>query len=262
MLDEAFADGVATLTFNDPATRNALSMDLRAALFKAVDRVAADDAVRCVVIQGAGGAFMSGGDIRSFRDSLALDRETRADHYRARIRGLSGMVATLMSMPKPVVASVSGPAAGAGLSLMLACDLAIGDETAWFSMAYSRLGLSPDGGGSWLLPRLLGTRKAMELAMLGDRVEAAEALRLGLLNRVVPEGALEAETEALARRLASGPTQAYAKTKRLLHAAHDRSAAAHMIEEGDSFARLTGTDDWEGAVQAFLDKRPIQFEGH
>lgn len=261
MLDETFADGVTTLTFNDPATRNALSMDLRAALFQAVDRVAQDNAVRCVVIRGAGGAFMSGGDIRSFRDSLALDRDARAQHYRDRIRGLSAMVAQLMTMPKPVLASVSGPAAGAGLSLMLACDLAIADDTAWLSMAYSRLGLSPDGGGSWLLPRLLGTRKAMELAMLGDRVDAAEALRLGLVNRVVPADQLEAETTELAHRLANGPTCAYGETKRLLHAAHDRTAADHMAHEGESFARLTGTDDWEGAVQAFLDKRPVRFDG-
>jgi 2-(1,2-epoxy-1,2-dihydrophenyl)acetyl-CoA isomerase len=163
--------------------------------------------------------------------------------------------------PQPIVASVRGAVAGFGVSLMLACDLAIAAEDAFFTLAYCRIGLSPDGSSTWSLPRIVGTRKAMELALLGERFPAGEALRLGLVNRVVPVAALGEETAKLASRLASGPGRAYAHTKRLIDASLGNSLETQLQMEGVALADCMASDDLNEGAAAFVEKRAPRFKG-
>ena len=197
-------DGVATVTLNRPEALNALSDDMVAALVEVMTRIEADPAVRCVVVRGAGDHFMAGGDIKGFHGRIADSPAARGAHFRDKIHRLHPAIAAMRRMPKPVIASLRGAAAGFGLSLVLATDLAIAADDAFFTLAYCRIGTSPDGGSSYHLPRIVGLRKAMEIALLGDRFDAETALRLGIVNWVVPAGDLEAETAQLAARLA-GP---------------------------------------------------------
>lgn len=210
-----------------------------------------------MVVRGEGSAFLAGGDVGMFQRhldelpgrSLALAREL---HF--------GILA-LARMPKPVIASVQGPIAGAGLSLMAACDLAIAADNARFTSAYARIGVSPDGGGTYFLTRLLGARKAMELIMLSETFDAPAALELGLVNRVVATDNLAGETMRLARRLVLGPTQAYAACKRLVALAGSNSLEAQLEAEAQSFSRLAATYDMREGVNAFVTKRPAEFRG-
>ncbi len=180
-------EGVATVTLNRPEVLNALNDDMIAALVEVMTRVEADEATRCVVLRGAGDHFMAGGDIKGFHGRLAETTPAeRTAHFRAKIHRLHPAIVSMRRMPKPVIASLRGAAAGFGLSLALAADLAIAAEDAFFTLAYCLIGTSPDGGSSYHLPRIVGLRKAMEIALLGDRFDAETALRLGLVNWVVP----------------------------------------------------------------------------
>jgi 2-(1,2-epoxy-1,2-dihydrophenyl)acetyl-CoA isomerase len=165
----------------------------------------------------------------------------------------------LHRMPHPVVACVQGAVAGFGLSLMNACDLVVAADNAYFSAAYRHIGLTPDGGGSWALPRLVGTRKAMEIMLLAERFDAAEALRLGLVNRVVPVAELDAAVDAIVRSLATGPALALRNTRRLVRESLDRTLAEQLQAEAVSFGRCTATPDFAEGITAFLDKRAPQF---
>jgi 2-(1,2-epoxy-1,2-dihydrophenyl)acetyl-CoA isomerase len=170
-------------------------------------------------------------------------------------------VLLLAELAQPVLASVHGAVAGGGVAIALAADLAIAADDSQFNLAYARIGGTPDCGSSWMLPRVVGLRRALELAMLCDTYDAAEALRLGLVNRVVPRAALEAETEALARRLASGPTLAYGRAKRLLRAAFDATLPQQLDAERAAFVESTRTADFVEGVNAFVEKRPPRFSG-
>ena len=192
-------DGVATMTMNRPKARNALSMDMRLAMFDAVDDIEHDKSIRCVVLRGAGGHFMAGGDIKNFNEYLEMEPIERRTSFERRVHSLHAMMFALKRMEKPVIASVEGAAAGAGISFMTACDLAIGADTSYYKFSYVGIGASPDGSGSYHLPRIVGVRKALEIAMLGDTFDAAEAHRLGLLNWMVPEA------DNKPRRWASAP---------------------------------------------------------
>src|SRR6202030_1988746 len=174
-----------------------------------------DDSVRCVVIKGAGRHFMAGGDIRTFASELADPPSDRKRHFMRMVEHMHSAIENLQRMPHPVLASVHGAVAGFGLSLMCACDLAIASESSYFTSAYRHLGLTPDGGASYTLPRLVGLKKAMEIVLLGDRFDVAEALRLGLVNRVVPETELDAATRKVAVALATGPVLAIRNGQRL-----------------------------------------------
>lgn len=251
------ADGIATLAFNRPAVYNALDEDMIVAFRSHCESLADDATVRCVVLRGEGAAFLAGGDV-----ALLHSRRAELPAMILRLaRELHLGVLALRRMPKPVLASVHGAVAGAGLSLMCACDLAIAADDSRFTFAYSRIGASPDGGWSYFLSRMLGTRKALELALLSESLDAAAALKLGLVNQVVPLTILGEETATLARRLAAGPTLAYAEIKRLIDAAGENSLEMHLEVEAQAFARCAGSADMSEGVAAFVEKRAPRFLG-
>ncbi len=251
------SDHIATLTFNRPQVRNAMDYNLMMALKANTEAILENDDVRAVIIRGAGGAFMAGGDISQFRqniDSLPqlITKEAREFHY---------SILALRRMAKPVLAVIEGPCAGAGMSMMAACDLAIASDNAIFTLAYSNLGASPDGGSSYFLPRLVGYRKALELAMLPDRFDAATALNLGLVNWVVPQAELASHVLATAKRLANGPTFAFAKTKWLMNQSLDMSLESQLEAEVHAFADCARSSDIREGVMAFVEKRKPNFTG-
>ncbi len=253
--------GVATITLSRPDEMNSLNRATKDALLEAVRRAAADDVVRCVLLTGSGRAFCVGQDLREHIDNLTTKRledvwSTVADHY-------TPLALTLTTMSKPVVAAVNGVAAGAGMSIALACDLRIAAESAGFNSAFAAVGLSCDTGLSWTLPRVVGPGKAAELLMLPRTITADEALALGLISQVVPDDELASRSAGVARRLAGGPTLAYASIKKAI-----RYAATHSIDEALAFEgqlmTLTGaSQDHLNAVQSFVAaKAKPAFQGH
>lgn len=257
-------DGIAVITLNRPEARNALSADMIAGLQYALDYAERTPEIRCVVITGTGGAFCAGGDVKGMStdntgDTAGPSLDERIHTQRLKQHNTSGRMYT---MPKPVLASLPGPAAGAGLSLALAADLRIMADTAFITTAFAKVGYSGDYGGTYFLSRLIGQGKARELYFLSDRVSAEECLQLGIANKVVPAGDLEQETLALARRLAEGPPVAYRYMKENFRRA---AAAADLFDCLDLEAthhNHTGlTEDHHEAVKAFLEKRPPTFEG-
>lgn len=251
------ADGVATILLNRPQVLNALDAGMLRGLRVAAEKAEHDAAARAVVVRGAGPAFLAGGDVAMFHANLArmpaLVREGAAEFHHA--------ILALRRAPKPVVASVHGAVAGAGVSLAAAADLCIAAEGTKFTTAYGKLGTSPDGGATHALPRLLGYRKALELMLLSDTFDARAALALGLVNWVVTAERLDAETGAVASRLARGATAAYGEIKRLVYADQDRTLAAQLEAEAEAFARCAGTRDFAEGVTAFVEKRKPNFEG-
>jgi 2-(1,2-epoxy-1,2-dihydrophenyl)acetyl-CoA isomerase len=258
------AEHVATITLNRPERRNALADETLQALEVALDAVDRDDGVRAVVLTGAGGAFCSGGDLKwmdenrteSKGEGPGLDAAIAAQ--RRNQRNTAGRIYT---MPKPVIASIPGAAAGAGVSLALACDLRIASERAFFTTAFARVGFSGDYGGSYFLTQLVGSAKARELYYLSERFDAKEALRLGLVNWVVPADALEEQTLALARRLANGPSVAYRYMKENLNRAVGGDVIECLDLEATHHIHTGRTRDHRAAVSAFIAKREPEFEG-
>jgi 2-(1,2-epoxy-1,2-dihydrophenyl)acetyl-CoA isomerase len=255
----ATAGGVCAITLNRPAALNALNQDLAVGLRDAVLAAEQDQSARCLVIRG-GQNFMAGGDVKWFND---LVRSRPPAQNRIEFERFAGdvhsVIVSLRRMPKPVVASVRGAAAGFGMSLMMACDLAIAADNAYFSLAYSLIGASPDGGSTFALPRIVGAKKAMEIALLSDRFDAATAERLGLVNRVVPAAALEDETARLAERLAGGPMAVYGRTKQLLNASLNSSLESQLQREAEAFARSAAEPAFAEGVRAFIEKRKPQW---
>jgi 2-(1,2-epoxy-1,2-dihydrophenyl)acetyl-CoA isomerase len=246
---------VATLTLDRPEALNALTVPMKIALREALEAIAADRTVRAVILTGAGRAFCAGQDLaeRDQPNAAPLDVELR-ERYNPIIRAIR-------SMGQPVIAAVNGVAAGAGASLAFACDLRIAAEEARFVLAFGRIGLVPDSGATWFLPRLVGPAKAAELALVGDSMDAAEALRLGLVSRVVPGDQLLMEARAIADRVAEGAPLAIALTKEALQ----RSLTIDLGEALEGEAKLQGiagasADHAEG-LAAFREKRPPRFTG-
>lgn len=248
---------IARIVFNRPKVLNALSVSAAEAFLAACQSVAAEATNRVVIIAGEGRAFMAGGDVSAFGGPV--------EEGRARIRTimdpLHDGLEILAGLAQPVIASLHGPVAGAGASIAFATDLAIAADNVVFNLAYSKLGTSPDGSATFSLPRLVGLRKAMEIALLSDNIDVQEALRLGLVNKIVPAADLAAETDKLAKRLADGPTFAYGQTKALLRGSLDRSMHDQMAAEGDAFRACMGTADFAEGVGAFLGKRVATFKG-
>ncbi len=250
---------VATLTLNRPDALNTLDFALMDALVAAAADVAADDALRVVVLRGAGRHFMAGGDLRTFAGELAKPPDQRNADFRRMIGRLHSTIETFHRMPHPVIGQVHGAVAGFGLSLMNACDLVIAADDTYFASAYRNIALTPDGGGSWSLPRIVGMRRAMEILLLGERFDAQKALAIGLVNRVVPAAELESAVAAVVNSLATGPAMAIRNAKRLLRESLGRTLSAQLDAEAVSFGACAGTDDFVEGITAFLEKRPARF---
>ena len=255
-------EGVAKLTLNRPAQLNALSVEMMQDLYDAARRLRDHAEVEVVVIEGAGDHFMAGGDLRDFARHFDQNANARLITFRAIIeKHINPTVEILQNLPQPVVAKVRGACAGFGMSLMLGCDLALCADNAKFTTAYSSIGLPADGGMSYFLPRIVGTRKALELLLLADRFDAAEAQRLGLVNRVVAADELDAETARLLERLKSGPRHAYTEIKRLLATTLDDKLESQLQSEAEAFGRCGATGDFVEGINAFLEKRKPSFRG-
>jgi 2-(1,2-epoxy-1,2-dihydrophenyl)acetyl-CoA isomerase len=248
---------VATITLDRPDALNALTVELKVALREAVERAAGDEAVRAVVLTGAGRAFCVGQDLREHADSLAAgdtDLDTVRKHY-------NPIVQALADLPKPVVAAVNGMAAGAGASLAFACDFRLAADSAGFLMAFAKVGLGPDTGASWTLQRLVGYGRATAMLMLAEPVSATQALEMGLVNAVVPAGELASAAAELAGRLAAGPTVAYAGIKQALAAAASSDLVTALETEAEVQSRCGATTDHRAATEAFLNKQQPAFQG-
>lgn len=262
LLDMGTAPGVATITLNRPQALNALDHDLTDCLRDAVGRVELESSVRAVILRGAGDHFMAGGDIRTFHDTLDQSPADRQHLFERFIAEVHEPITRIRRMAKPVIASVQGAVAGFGLSLMNSCDLVVAADNTYFTMAYCRIGASPDGSGTFGLPRAVGIKRAMEIALLGDRFDAEHALQIGLVNRVVPLAALVHTTSELAARLAAGPTLALGRTKQLLNESLNRSLTEQLLGEQECFAACSRDADFAEGLRAFLEKRAPQFKGN
>jgi 2-(1,2-epoxy-1,2-dihydrophenyl)acetyl-CoA isomerase len=252
----AIEDGVATLTLNRPAAGNTIDLPLAKALLQAAIRCDSDVAIRCVVLTGAGKLFCGGGDLGAMRDVDSVPA------YLSELTGILHLaVSRLMRMRKPLVTLVNGPAAGAGLSLAIAGDIVIAGEAANFTAAYGRVGLSPDGGLSWLLPRLIGMRKAQDMIIANRRVDAAEAEAIGLVTRVVGNEELAAEGAKQAASLAAGATASIGSARGVLLESYSGSFESHLEFESRSISAMGATAEFREGAAAFLERRKPDFKG-
>ena len=257
-LIEETADGVATLTLNRPDRLNALSTPIMEGLLEALPRLAGDRAIGAVVLTGAGRAFCAGGDVKSMAEGRAeRGMEEAVTHLRSRME----VSRLLHEIPKPTIAMVNGPAAGAGMSLALACDLRIAAQSARFISAFANVGFSGDFGGSYFLSKLVGTGKARELYYTAEPLDAARALALGVVNRVAPDADLLDATMQLARKLAHGPRMALALMKQNFNAAENGSLAQLLDLEARGQIETGRTEDHREAARAFVEKRVPVFTG-
>jgi 2-(1,2-epoxy-1,2-dihydrophenyl)acetyl-CoA isomerase len=247
-------EGVATITLNRPDAFNALTRDLNRELREALATVAGDESVRAVVLTGAGRAFSSGQDLRQMEggDPAEVVRDTLNNSY-------APMILAMRRLPKPIIGAINGVAAGAGMSLALATDIRIASDKASFMQAFSRVGLVPDAGSNYLLPRLVGLPRALELAWTARRVGAEEGLQMGLVNSVVPADELAAAAREMALKLAAGPALAIALTKEAMIKAEGASLAEILALEAELQARCIVTEDFTEGVSAFLEKREPRF---
>jgi 2-(1,2-epoxy-1,2-dihydrophenyl)acetyl-CoA isomerase len=248
---------IATITINRPGARNALTAEAKVALLGALRDCSADDAVRAVILTGAGQAFCAGQDLREHADLLAAGGaplDTVREHY-------NPIVETIACMPKPVIAALPGVAAGAGASLAFACDFRIAARRASLLLAFARVGLGADSGASWTLQRLIGAARAAEMLMLAEPIDAQAAFRLGLLTSVVPDDELPAAASALAAKLADGPTLAYAAIKESLLYASSHGLGQSLEKEAELQTRLGRSHDHQASTLAFLNKQPPLYTG-
>ncbi len=259
-VEVSLTGGAATVTLNRPEVLNAWNAQLGLDLLASLRSVAADESVRAVVLTGAGRAFSSGADLKDMSAGGSASGE-RPDVYRMLTERYHPIMEVIREMPKPVLAAVNGPAVGIGCSLALCCDLIVAAESSYFLLAFVNIGLVPDGGSSLFVPTRVGFSRAIEMAMLGERLPAPRALEWGLVNRVVPDAALGEETTALAGKLAGGPTSSYAGTKRQLN----NWMYSRMAEQLDLEARIqqemSGSADFLEGVTAFVQKRTARFSG-
>lgn len=249
--------GIAHLTLNRPDRLNAIDLDMAQALAAAALQISHDRNVRVVLITGAGRAFCGGGDLKSF----AATGDNLPGHLREVTTHLHAALTLLHRSDPPIVVGVQGSAAGAGLGLVCAADLVVAAETARFAFAYSAIGLTPDGGTSWGLPRLVGLRRAQELALTNRTIDAHEAMAMGLVTTVVTDAGLEPALDDLARSLAAAPTRALGVTKRLLRTAYDEPLEQRLAVEAAELSRSAATADGRAGIVAFLDKQTARFEG-
>ena len=259
---EHIEGGIATLTMNRPEARNAMTRPMLIDLERSLARLAADRSVRLVVLTGAGDAFCAGGDVKGFAKSAADGIETVSFEERTQsLRMIMESARWLHEMPKPTLAVIPGPAAGAGLSLALACDMRIASSNAKFTTAFSKIGLSGDFGGSYFLNYLVGAAKAREMYFTAQVVQSEEALRIGLVNRVVAPDQLAQAAKGWAAELAALPTVAVGYMKQNLNTALRGSLADVLDAEAPNMIRTFESQDHKGAAVAFVEKRAPQFKG-
>ena len=256
LFDYDAESAVATITFNRPDVLNAINVEMADGLMHACDQIAKIDTVRCILINGNGAGFVAGGDVQKFADE-SVETANIVDQL---LDSINPAVYFLRTHKAPVVASVHGVVAGAGLSIMAACDIVIASQNTRFLMAYDQVAAPPDCGGSYFLPRLLGERRAAELMFLGARWTANQAMQYNLVNTVVPDDILEAETEAMVKRIANGPSAAFAAYKELVRADAD-ALLTHLELERTHFKAATRTSDFKEGVNAFCEKRKAKFIG-
>lgn len=252
-------NGVATISLNRPEVLNAFNGQLHEDLHDALDSAAADDEVRCVVLRGEGRGFSAGADLRG--EDLQRDGDETPDLGDYLRKTYSQTITKITGMEKPVIAALHGPVYGAGVGLALACDFRVGAESVKFSVAFIKIGLMPDAGVSFFLPRIVGLGKAMEMSMLGDAVEAEEAHRIGLVNRVVADDALLDEVGAFAEHLAAMPTRALGRIKQTLNASFESDLEAALEKEAEGQTFCGYTEDHQEGVAAFFEKRVVDFSG-
>ena len=250
--------GVATLVMNRPDRMNAINKDLATALNQALDRASGDKDVRVVVVTGAGRAFCAGGDLGAIGKG---HREKNSAELQPILRSGIQIVLKMRTMRQPVIAAVHGPAAGAGMNIALAADIRIASDEASFGQNFAKVGLFPDYGGTYFLPELVGPAIAAEMFYTGDMIDAATALRLGVVNRLVPVAQLEAETNALAQKIAQGPPMAVRAVKRMLFAGSRKQLERALDLEVEEQMKCFQSEDCGEGIQAFFEKRKPKFQG-
>ncbi len=264
-LEESFEDGVLTLTMNRPAARNAMSGEMMAAMFEAVPRAAADPKVRCLVLTGAGGAFCAGGDVKGFASAAGSNESTgEGPTMEQRVHSLRHQMEIsriLHEMPKPTLAIIPGPAAGAGLSLALACDMRFALDTAKLTTAFGKIGASGDFGGSYFLPQLVGAAKARELYFSSEVITGEEAHRIGMVTKIAKAAEFEEQSRAYAKHLASLPTVAVGYMKKNINAAQNGTLSDVFDLEAMHMMRTFMTEDHKRAAVAFVNKEAPEFKG-
>ena len=251
-------ESVVILTMNRPEVLNAINTLLLQELIEAVEAASHDDIVRCVVLTGAGRAFGAGQDLAEFGSAHASGDTLIVSEHLAKYHRL---ISAIRQMPKPIIAAIRGVANGISLNIALACDLRVAAENARLGEGFARIGLVPDGGGGYMLPRLIGLGRALEMALLADEVSGVEAERIGLVNRCVPLAEFEETTRALAKRLANGPTRTYQLIKELMYTSLDMDLQASLHLEGQLQEVAFATADHRESVDAFLHKRAATFTG-
>jgi 2-(1,2-epoxy-1,2-dihydrophenyl)acetyl-CoA isomerase len=245
---------VRWVTLNRPGKRNALDLPTAKAWAQALEEASTDRSVRAVVLAGEGPSFSAGGDLRSFQEA-----EDRVAYVTAVATAIGRGVNHVVSMPKPVVAAVQGNAMGVGFTLFLGADYKVVAEGTRMAMSYINVGLTPGGGGTWLLSRIVGQSKAMEMILLGDPVGAEEALALRIVNEVVPEKDLRARAQAMAERLAVQAPGALARTKELMWSSHTVPLQSHLMTEAETIGRMAGMAEFEEGAKAFFERRKPEF---
>lgn len=250
---------VARVTFNRPEVRNAASPAMLAAMREFLLRVEQDRSVRCVVVTGAGAHFMAGGDVQAFGETLRKTPAERRAEFEARVQSAGPLFVQLARQPQPVVVRVRGAAAGAALGFVAGADFAVASANSVFVLAHVNIGVSPDGSSSYYLPRAVGLRKAKELAILGQRIDAQEALAIGLVTRVVPDEGLDAAVADLVRRIVDAPAESVRKAKLLMNQSLGNTLERQLQLEAQCFAECAATPDFAEGVGAFLEKRPAKF---
>jgi 2-(1,2-epoxy-1,2-dihydrophenyl)acetyl-CoA isomerase len=258
VLVEKPAPGVVRVVMNRPEARNAIDLALARALREAMEDAAADDEARAVILAGNGPTFSVGGDIKTMAEAGSAGREALLLDITRHLHAALNAIAT---MGKPVVAAVRGGAGGGGLGLMIACDLAIVDEKAKIVVAFNAIGLTPDSGSTWHLPRIVGMKKAMEMAFSNEVVDGKRAVELGLANRAVPAADVDKEALALATKLAEGPTRAFAKTKELFRGSSLRTLSEALAIESETISAISAEADGGEGIDAFVEKRTPRFRG-
>ncbi|QQS41317.1 MAG: enoyl-CoA hydratase/isomerase family protein [Acidobacteriota bacterium] len=252
-------ENVATIILNRPEALNALSRQITADLTSAIEK-AIEDGARAVIVTGEGRAFCAGGDLREMK--VLWESEGRIEAFlEDPLAALHGLITLIRETPVPFIAAVNGVCAGAGSNIALACDLVIASESASFNQAFIKIGLSPDCGGSFFLPRAVGEKRAAELLMTGDTISASDALSMGMINRAVPDEMLMQETSVLAAKLAAAPTAVIGRIKKMLNASSSNDLDAQLRIEHEMQLESGRGGDFKEGVAAFLEKRPPQFRG-